>query len=390
MITRLQARPRFALALGLPRLTGLWREPNFRHLWTAQLVSQVGSDFSNLGIPLAAVLALNARPADMGLLQAAQYVPVLLLSLIAGVWVDRFRKRRILITADLGRAAVLLSVPVAAAFGALTLTQLYLVAFAVGCLGVFFDVAQVSYIPRIVPREQLIEANSKMEAGLAAARLTGPSLAGGVIQIVTAPMAIVLDALSFVISALLIAPIRTPDQPQPRASRPQNLRADIAEGLRLLLGNPVLRPLAIGAGLMNLFVNVNLALYALYLARDLSIEPFLIGVILAVGGGGALAGAALAGALGRRWGLGTIFLASTLVYGLSLLVVPIAGDLGSAAGPGWLPRAALIATLAAARLALVVSALLYRVNFDSLRQAMTPDGLQGRVNLSRTWDTATC
>ena len=235
------------------RLTGLWRHPDFVKLWTGQTISLIGSQVTFLALPLTAVLVLNATPAQMGFLTAAGAIPSLLVGLFAGVWVDRHRRRPILIAADLGRAALLLLIPVAALLGVLRIEYLYIVAFLVGTLGLFFEVAHHSFLPSLVGREQLVEGNSKLEISDSVAEIVGPGLAGGLVQLVTAPIAIAVDAISFLISALFLGLIRTPEPAPKPPDEQQNIFGEVVEGLALVSGNALLRAIAGGMSTVHLF-----------------------------------------------------------------------------------------------------------------------------------------
>src|SRR5438105_11611746 len=202
---------------GIARPGGLWRHPEFVKLWTGQTISRFGSEISQLAIPLAAALVLDASPAQMGLLSAFEFAPFLLLSLFAGVWVDRVRRRPVLIVADIGRAVILGSIPVAAVLGVLRIEQLYVVGLLTGVLTVFFDVAYQAYLPVLVSREHLVEGNSKLEVSRSVAQILGPGVAGALVQIITAPFAVAIDAASFIASALCLLPIRSPEPPRVQA-----------------------------------------------------------------------------------------------------------------------------------------------------------------------------
>ena len=207
--------------------SGLWRHPDFLRLWTGQTISKFGSGITGNALPLAAVLALGAGPAEMGLLAAASAVPVVGLGLVAGAWVDRLRRRPVMIWADAGRALLLASIPAAAALGRLRIEHLFLVAALVGVLTIFFDVAYQSFVPDLVGRRRVLEANSRLASSDAVAEIATPGLTGVLVELITAPMAIALDALSFVGSALFVGAIRTPERPP--AARHEPARGGVAE-----------------------------------------------------------------------------------------------------------------------------------------------------------------
>ncbi|HEY0584241.1 MAG TPA: MFS transporter, partial [Chloroflexota bacterium] len=311
------------------RFGGLWRHPDFVKLWTGHTISRFGSEISNLAIPLTAALVLNASAFQMGLLGTFEFAPFLLLSLFAGVWVDRVRRLPILIVADVGRFVLLGSIPVAAFFGVLRIEQLFVVGLLTGVLTVFFDVADQSYLPVLVSREHLVEGNRKLEMSRSVAAIVGPGTAGALVQLVTAPIAVAVDAVSFLASAICLLFIHAPEpqpepQPEHHADRPGSIWAELREGLAVVLGNPLLRSIAGCTGTANLFQNAMMTVYVLYLTRDLDLGPAVVGIIFAVGGPGALLGALVAGRIAQRFGLGATIIGSSTVAALATLLVPLA------------------------------------------------------------------
>lgn len=355
-------------ATALPRDSApLWRHADFMKLWTAQTISVFGDQFTGLAIPLIAALTLHATAGQMGILTAVERAPFLLIGLFAGVWVDRLPRRPILITGDLGRAAVLLTIPFAALTAGLSMPHLYAVGLFVGILTVFFDVAYQAYLPALVNRRQLVEGNSKLEATRSLGNLAGPGIAGVVIQLLSAPLAIVLDAASFVVSGGLIALIRGREPVVARSARGAML-AEVREGLGVVFGNRLLRSIAGCTGTFNFFTSALSTLYILFATRELGLGPAQIGVIFSLSNVSGLLGALTAGRLAARFGVGHTILAATLIDGLGLISIPFA-------------------TRATAFLVLVLAGLLtsfanpvYNINQVSLRQAITPDRLQGRMN----------
>lgn len=358
-------------ATAVARRGGLFRHADFMKLWTAETVSQFGSQVTALAIPLVAVVLLNANAFQVGLLTTIDFLPFLVVGLPAGVWVDRMRRRPILIVGDLGRALTLLSIPVAFAFNALTIYQLYVVGFVTGVLTVFFDVAYQSYLPHLVEREHLVEGNGKLEISRSAAQLAGPGLAGLLIGIVGAAIAILADALSFVGSALFVFLIRK-REPAPEVERHADgerigMRQQIAEGLHYVGGNRHLRAIAACTATSNLFSNLAFALYVLYAVKDLRLEPAMIGLIFGIGNVGTLLGAVLAGRIARWLGVGPTIVLSALLFGPGMLLVPLAT-----------PETAVPLLIAAGAIG-GLSAVVYNVTQVSYRQAITPDGMQGRM-----------
>src|SRR6266849_5489796 len=364
---RHEARPS-AVATSAGESTGrpLWEQADFLKLWTAQTISVFGDHFSGLAIPLIAVLTLGATPGQMGILTAATRAPFLFIGLFAGVWVDRLPRRSVLITGDLGRAVVLLSIPSAAALGSLSMLHLYAVGVLVGILTVFFDVAYQAYLPALVHRGQLVEGNSKLEATRSLAGLAGPSIAGVVIQLVSAPLAIVLDAISFVASGGVISLIRRRGSSAVRSVRGPVL-VEVREGLSVVLGNPLLRSIAGCTGTSNFFSSALFALFILFATRELKLGPAQIGVIFSIGGVTGLIGALTAGWVAKRLGVGRTIVGASLLTGLA--TVPVAA---ASAETAWL---LILSTMLGS-----VASPIYNINQVSLRQAITPHRLQGRMN----------
>jgi MFS family permease len=348
----------------------LAHDAEFLKLWIGETISDFGDQVTLLAIPLTAVIVLSASPFEMGLLAAAGTLPTALFSLPAGVWVDRLPRRPILIVADVGRALVLATIPIAFVLGVLGLPLLYAVAFAAGTLSVFFVVAYQSYLPALVGPAQLVDANGRMNASSSIAQMAGPSLAGVLVQVFTAPMPVVMDALSFVASAVGVGLIRRPE-PAP-VRRQRDMRAEIGEGMRALLGHGVLRAIVLAAAINVFCYSAGLAIFLLYLSREVGLEPAVIGLLLGIGSVGALLGALFAGRLARRIGVGPAFVlaATLLVAGQATRVAVVA------------PREAAIASLAAAQFASLVGFAIANVLGPAIRQALTPPALLGRVNAS--------
>ena len=350
----------------------LWHDGDFLRFWSAQTISQFGSQVSGLALPFVAIYVLKASAFQIAALSAVEFAPFVLLTLPAGVWVDRLRRRPLMIAADWGRAAALGSVPVAYALGDLTLGQLYIVGFIVGCLTVFFDIAYQSYLPSLVSREHLGEGNTKLETSRAAAQVSGPGLAGLLVSAVTAPYAVAVDAISFVGSALFATAIRRrePVEAKQLEARPR-MRTEIMTGLRYTLRHPLLRPLIFQIGIQNFFINMIGALLVVYSVRDLDLSAPTVGLVYSLGNVGLLVGAPIAGRLARSFGIGPVLVWVQFVTGASYLL--IAGA----------PRSFPIPFLVGAEFLWSVGAILYFVNGISLIQAITPDRLLGRVNASR-------
>ncbi|MBX6355351.1 MAG: MFS transporter [Micromonosporaceae bacterium] len=339
---------------------------DFRRLWYADAFSQLGTRISAIAIPLLAATTLHASTWHVALLTTAETLPFLLLGLLVGAWADRMRRRPVLVAADLGRAAALGSVPAVAAFGPLTLGQLYAVAFATGVLTVFFDVSHRAYLPQVVGREHLVKANSRLEANRTVGYSVGPTAGGYLVQWLGAPLAVLLDAVSFLWSAGWIASIRTPES-RPRPAAAPDLRREVVEGLRFVLGDPLVRATTLFAAAANLLIAMTSAVEVLFLLRTVGLPPGLIGLLMGGCSLGAVAGAIVAAPAGRRLGDRRALTASALGMGLSSLLVPLAG-------PG--PRLALFAVGAGAT-AFCIS--VHAVVSMSLRQRVCPDHLLGRM-----------
>ena len=362
-------------------LTGLWRHPDFLKLWAGETISLLGSQVTLLAIPLTAAMTLKATPLQMGTLGTVQYIPWLLVGLFAGVWVDRMRRRPVMVITDLGRAALLGLIPLAAVAGILRMEHLYFVGFLVGILNVFFEVAYTAYLPVLVQRERLVEGNSKLQASASVAEIGGPGLAGGLVQLVTAPIAIAVDSLSFLVSALSLTWIGTPEPRPTPTNDSRNIMSEIRDGLRLVFANPILRAFALASVTTNFFVDVHLAVFVLYVTRELGISPVILGSIYAIGSIGGLLGSLFAERLVKRLGLGRVIIGAQILVTLAVLVIPISGR------QFWIALPLIVTAEALWGFGAVV----YVVNTVSLRQVITPDRYQGRVTASLrfvTWGIA--
>ncbi len=348
------------------------RNADFRKLWAAQAISVYGTQVTVLAVPLVAALTLRVSPFEFALLGTLEFLPFVLLSLPAGVWVDRLRRRPILILADLVRAATLLSIPVAVILHGLTIWQLYAVVFANGSLTVFFDVASQSYLPTLLERDQLVDGNSKLELTRTTSQRLGPGIAGVLIGVVSASFAIVVDAISYALSAAFLSWIRRPeaaveghdDAMAPRRS----MGAEIGAGLRYVTHNPWLRSMALAVAIGNLFGNVADSILILYLVTERGFSAAQIGFAFTIGSIGVISGALAANRLTRLLGVGRMLLLSEIGSSLSWLPIAIA------------PDALLFPALALTITALSFFGAGWNVNAVSLRQAITPLPMQGRTN----------
>lgn len=356
----------------MSRDSGLWRHPDFLTLWSAQTLAALGAQVTQLAFPLIAAVTLDASPFEMGLLSTMATLPNLLVGLFAGTWVDRARRLPLMIAAAVARAVLLVSIPVASAFNILTIEQLYAVLFLFGISITVFDIASVSYLPSLVGRDRVLSANSRIVVSTSLAGAVGPGIAGVLVEVLTAPIAILVDAVSLVLSATLLRTIRFQETDPALHYHRTNLWTELAEGLRPLYRNLLLRSI-IGASMIYLFFSyIMVAVYVLYAVRELAIAPVELGIIYGLGGAGAVFGAVVATSAAQRLGIGQTLIVANLVGGLSLLLVPMAGAIPVAA----------IVVLGIAQFASQLMGAVFIVNQTSVRQIITPDHVLGRVNAS--------
>jgi MFS family permease len=350
--------------------SGLWRHRDYLRLWGAQGISAFGSQITLLALPLVAVLTLDAKAFEVAALSAVELVPFIFLGIPAGVWVDRLRRRPILVLTDIGRGASLLSIPVAYELNSLTLTHLYAVAVVNGVLTVFFTLAYQAYVPSLVEREQLVEANSKFEATETVARLGGPASAGGLVSLLSAPVAILTDSLSFFASGSLIVSIKKPEarpnQPHPSAQE-RSFANELRDGGRFALQDPYVRSVLAITVPINIGFGSVWAILLVYAVRELGLSAGLVGVALSAGEVGGLLGAATASRLVARAGPGPVIIGAAALFGPSLLILAVA--------PKGMPLPFLVLGWALNTFAAVI----YNSTTVGLRQARTPPRLQGRV-----------
>jgi MFS family permease len=352
-----------------PRFTGLWRHYDFTKLWAGQTVSVFGSMMTRIALPLTALLTLDSSPLQQGFLQAVEAGPVLAAGLFAGVWVDRLRRRPVMIAADLARAVVLLSIPIAAFAGVLTMVQLYAVAAAAALFTTFFDAAYQAYLPTLVGRERLVEGNARLTASASVAEMGGFAAAGVLVQFLTGPLALLIDAATFVASALSLAWIRTPETPIPPV-RQRRVMAEVGEGLVVLWEDKTLRALVGCSTVISAAGGAFGAMYMIFAVRDLGLSPAAAGAIAACGGIGSLVGATLAEPALRRLGPKITIALGFGLGGAFQMFVPLAH------GPAFVAGAYLVVAQVIGD-GLMTTAF---VNDVSLRQALVPDRLLGRVS----------
>jgi MFS family permease len=353
----------------------LWHHRDFLKLWTGQSISEFGSQVSQLAIPWLAAVGLHATPLEFSLLGVFGFLPFILFALPAGVWVDRLRRRPILIVGDLARAVLLALIPILWATGVLKIWHLLVLAFVIGIFTVFFDVAYQSYLPALVDREDLVDGNSKLQLTVSIAQVGGPSMSGALIGAITAPYAIVIDAASFVISAGFMLRMRhreTLPEHKEGEARPR-MWPQVKEGLHWVVGNRYLRPIAACTGVGNFFGQIVFAIFVLYAVRTLHLSSFEVGSVFAVGSAGAIVGALVANRLQKRIGVGPAIVFTALLFSV--------GELGFPLAPRAFPLPVLMVGLAVASFGSVA----YNITQVSLRQAITPERLQGRMNAAMRW-----
>lgn len=347
------------------------RDPDFRRFWLGETVSLLGTQVTALALPLTAILVLDAGPAEIGLLGAASFIPFLLFGLPAGAWIDRRRRRPVLIAANVGRAVLIGLVPLAAALGVLRFELLAAVAFLVGTLSVAFEVGYLAYVPRLVGSDRLLAANARLSASASAAEVGGPGLAGLLIGALSAPFALLVDALSYVVSAVSLATIRHPE-PAPRvdgAARPGIVR-ELRAGLRTVFGHRVVRVLAAEAATFNVFNQVFVGVLLLHATRTLGLDAPTVGAMLSIGSIGAVLGSFAAAPIARRLGLGRALLAMMILACTTPLAVPFVS------GPPAVAAALVAFLFALEGFGIAVTV----VHVISLRQAVTPDGMLARMH----------
>jgi MFS family permease len=349
------------------RRGGLWHHLDFRRLWIGETVSQFGTQVSQLALPLAAILVLHASTFQVGLLTTLQMLAFLLIGLPAGAWVDRMRYRRVLIVNDLVRAAALGSIPLAHLLGFLSIGQLYAVAMVTGISTVFFDVAYQSYLPELVDREALVEGNAKLQGSESVSQIAGPSTGGVLISAISAPYAILVDALSFLWSAGWVATIKA-RPPKPDRKPDRHLGREIMQGLRFVVGNRLLRAIAICTGSSNLFSNVAFAVMYILLARQLHLAAGVIGLFTSLGAVGGLIGSLTASRIAARVGQGPTIWLSMVVTAPTAFVLP------------FVHRDWTLGLLAVAMMFGFAGVVIYNITQVSFRQGLCPPALLGRMN----------
>lgn len=352
----------------------LWKHSDFMKFWTGETLSLFGTQVTFLALPLTAILVLNATPQQIGLIRFLENIPFLLLAMAVGAWVDRRRKRPVMIGANVVRALLIVSVPVLAITGGLSMSVLYAIAFGMGVGTVFFDVCWMSFVPSLVSKEQLVEANSKVSTSYSAADVAGPGLGGGLVQLFSAPKALFADAFSYVISIISLLSIKA-EEPVPERSGQRRLLRDIKEGLGLVLGNRYVRATTAQGGLWNFCFVMSNTIFLLYAVREKHFSGGLVGLVLSVGAIGAILGSALASTLSRRFPYGRMIMVATAFGTLPSFLIPAAS--GS--------RTAVMVTFMVSFFLLQYGLATANVLMITLRQAVTPRDMLARMTAaSRT------
>jgi len=349
------------------RRGGLWHHVDFRKLWIGETVSQFGTTISQLALPLTAILIVHATTFEVGVLAALESIAFLVVGLPAGAWVDRMRFRWVLITNDMVRFVAMASIPVANACGILTIGQLFVVAVVMSFSTVFFDVAYQSYLPQLVERHELVEGNAKLQASESVAQIAGPTLGGILIQALTAPYAVAVDAVSYLCSGLWVWSIKT-RSPKPERRAERNLRREVMEGLRFVVGNRLLRAIAMCTGSSNLFSSMAFGVIFVLLARELHLSAGVIGLVWSISAVGGFIGALSAARIVRGLGQGPTIWISIAVSLPCAFVAP------------FLERNWTIALYAAAQLLWWATVVVYNITQVSFRQGLCPAHLLGRMN----------
>ena len=342
---------------------------DFVKLWSALSISLMGSAITTLALPLIAARTLHASALQMGILAAAGQAPYLLFSLAAGAWIDRMRRRPILVVSDVASSLLLLSIPIAAVFGTPPYLLLCGVAFGIGMFTTLTEVAHYAYVPTLVGRKQLTPCNSRLQISHSAANTAGPGIAGILVQLVGAAIAVLADAVSFLVSAALLWAIRKPEEGVELEEQDVGLVQSVRDGLRMLLRHPLLRPIILITPPTGFFETGLLALYILYASRYLHLSPLLIGLTFAAGGVGAIPGAVLAERAGARFGVGPTIIGGYALAGVAALLVPLAGG----------PLAVVALVLMVSKAANGITDTAANIHQWTLRQSVTPDRLAGRV-----------
>jgi MFS family permease len=347
----------------------LLHETQFRQFWLGQTISVFGDNVTLLALPIIAALILHADPTQMGLLTAVGLLPHLLFSLPAGAWLDQVQnRRRLMILCDLGRAAAIALIPIAFVLGQPPLELLFVIAFVVGSLGVVFDISWNTLFVSVARREQYVEATALLNGSRSLASVAGPAISGILIQLFTAPMALLADALSYLGSVFFLRRITAPEPPVEH--EPGTIRQQLTSGLAFIFGDPIMRGTLLSAGTLNLFNYCFQALLILYATVYLKVEPGLLGLALGSGAIGGVIGAVVASRVGRVLGLGRAYVVGLIVFPASVILIPLAGGL---------PFGLILAFLFLSEFGQGIGVMILDINVGAMMQARTPDRIRGRA-----------
>ncbi|WP_223199256.1 MFS transporter [Solihabitans fulvus] len=353
--------------------SGLWRHADFRNLWAGQTASMLGANISEVAIPIIASIMLSASLFQMGLLGAVAYLPYLFMSLFAGAWLDRKPKRPFLIVADVTRGVLLLLIPFAWWQHMLTIPLLLVITVLVGFCSVVSDIAGSSILPSLVERTELVDANSKLELSSSVSNIGGNAIGGAIVQALTAPFAMMFNAVLYVVSGLFTALIKK-KEPTPEATdEERSIWRDIAEGAAFVVNNVTIRTLTLATLVANFFAMALEPVFLVYITRTLHLAPFYIGLVLSSSGLGAFVGALIAGPLSRRIPLGKLLVLTSIVVGLASLLTPLAT---------FMPTLIAVILLVAMHIIDAAAIIVCNINLRSYRTSITPDNMQGRMTAS--------
>jgi MFS family permease len=355
-----------------PRRTGVMHNPDFVKLWSGETVSLTGTAITQFALPLVAILTLKATVFQVGLLNATRYAPVVVLSLFAGVWLDRRRRRPILVSCSLANAVLVGLVPIAYGAHFLSMPLLYAICLVVGCVTVVFDVGVLSFVPWLVEKDRIAESNTMIQTSTSVANIVGPGLAGFLVGLIGAPVALVVDAVSYLCSAAGLRSIRKREPEPPKPETKPSVRSSIAEGLRAVWGTPLLMGLLTQSATFNFLQNGFLTIFMVYGIRFLHLSPFRLGVVIGAIAVGGVFGAMTANRLRLRIGFGRLVWLATIVSA----VCPLALLLPRSNGAGS------VAALAVTEAVFGYCLLAFNVNTLTVRQRITPNRLLGRMNAS--------
>lgn len=351
----------------------LLQNKDFMKLWMGQSISNFGSQFTFIALPLLATIILEASPFQMGLITSLGFLPNLLFGLFAGAWVDRLKRKPILITANLVSAGLLLAIPILYFGELLNINILYVIQFMLGIGSLFSSISSSTYMPTLIKKEELLEGNSKFQFSNSVARITGSGLGGGLVQLLSAPIVILIDAITFIVSALFLSRIKSEEIVKESKKEERNMVREIREGIQIVFSSKIIRSILYSSTCYNFFYSMFLPLFILFVSKDLELNSTIIGLIFSVGGLGALIGSTVAKKAGTKLGIGRLLSLVNILTGISIIVMAISTI--------FTPMMT-VSLLLVAQVILSACATIYSINAVSLRTAITPNHLLGRTNAS--------